>query len=37
MSAQRPVNNRPFGAENYDQGALNEIQQTKTNHKKVMI
>lgn len=35
MSAERPLNKRPAGAEKYDPQALNEDQQRKTNAKKV--
>ena len=34
-SHQKPLNNHPAGMENYDNGALNEFQQSKTNQKKV--
>jgi hypothetical protein len=37
MPAQRPVNDKPFGAENYDNGALDDKQQEKLNQRKVMI
>lgn len=35
MSNQRPLSKHPASMENYDQGALNDLQQTKTNQKKV--
>ena len=34
---QKPLNNHPAGMENYDNGALNDLQQNKTNQKKVKI
>jgi hypothetical protein len=37
MPAQRPVHDKPFGAENYDNGALDDKQQEKLNQRKVMI
>jgi hypothetical protein len=37
MSTQRPLHNPPVGQEPYDEGALNDSQQMKTNTKKVMI
>jgi len=36
MSSERPLNKHPSGAEKYDQHALNEHQQQKTNVKKVL-
>ncbi len=35
MPAQRPLYDKPFGAENYDNGALDEKQQEKLNQRKV--
>ncbi len=37
MLSQRPLNERPAGAENYDQGALTDEQQAKLNQKKVCV
>lgn len=37
MSSQRPLNRHPAGAEKYDNIALNESQQQKTNSKKVRL
>jgi hypothetical protein len=34
---QKPLNNHPAGMENYDNGALNDFQQNKTNQNKVKI
>lgn len=34
---QRPKQNAPAGAEKYDEGALNDFQQSKTNDKKVCL
>ena len=34
---QKPLNNHPAGMENYDNRALNDFQQNKTNQKKVKI
>ncbi len=35
MLSQKPLNNKPAGAEDYDAGALTEGQQIKLNQKKV--
>ena len=35
MPAQRPTYDKPFGAENYDNGALDDKQQEKLNQRKV--
>lgn len=35
-SNQKPMNNHPASMENYDNGALNDMQQIKTNQKKVI-
>jgi hypothetical protein len=37
MPAQRPLYDKPFGAESYDGGALSEKQQEKLNQRKVSI
>jgi len=37
MSSERPLNKHPSGAEKYDQHALDENQQQKTNAKKVSV
>ena len=35
MPARRPAYDKPYGAENYDQGALDDKQQEKLNQRKV--
>ena len=37
MSNQKPLNKHPFSMEKYDEGSLNDMQQIKTNKKKVKI
>jgi hypothetical protein len=37
MLSQRPLNDKPAGAEKYDNGALTEDQQKKLNQKKVFF
>jgi hypothetical protein len=37
MPAHRPLHDKPFGAEDFDSGALDEIQQEKLNQRKVGI
>lgn len=37
MLSQRPLNDKPAGAEKYDNGALTEDQQVKLNQKKVLL
>ena len=37
MPAQRPVHDKPHGAENYDDGALDDKQQEKLNQRKVKV
>jgi hypothetical protein len=36
MPARRPSYDKPYGAENYDQGALDDKQQEKLNQRKVI-
>jgi hypothetical protein len=36
MSNQKPLDKHPFSMEKYDDGSLNDMQQTKINKKKVI-